>query len=230
MLKELCCASVEALNASVKYQLDRIELCQCLEVGGLTPSSAFIRQAVDLHPNVQVLIRNRQGNFVYSDDEKELMISEALEAMNLGAKGIVIGALTKEMKVDIDFISKVRRVVGGELTFHRAFDDLNNFEDALVLLKNSGVNRILTSGGKVSVSASYPLLKDMISLAGNEIEIQLGGGVNATNVKEIVESLKPHGIHFSATEIKKDESSKLFVADQLVFSEEKLKAILSQLA
>ncbi len=61
---------------------DRIELCQALGVGGLTPSIALIEAAVAAigGARVNVLVRPRGGGFVYSDDEATLVFHRAIDA------------------------------------------------------------------------------------------------------------------------------------------------------
>ena len=43
---ELCAASIEAIQIAKALKLDRIELCQSLEQGGLTPSAGLIEYAL----------------------------------------------------------------------------------------------------------------------------------------------------------------------------------------
>ena len=76
MKKELCAASVKAIQLAKKYNFDRIELCQNLEQGGTTPSIGMIQFAVSSAVKTHVLIRQRSGDFIYSQDEIQVMTED----------------------------------------------------------------------------------------------------------------------------------------------------------
>lgn len=226
---ELCVAGPEGIRLAVKYGFDRIELCQALESGGLTPSSAFQRMALRSDLEVHVLIRCRPGHFCYTADEKMLMLEEIAEALELGAHGIVIGALTEERSLDTDFLLQVRhRFPDAELTFHRAFDDLSEPAEALEELISLGFKRILTSGGEGTVVEGIPQLKESIRLAAERIEIMAGGGINTDNAAFILDQVKPQALHFSATE-PGDGMQSRFDTGLLRVSEEKIFNILQKI-
>jgi copper homeostasis protein len=124
MKLELCAASLAAIHLAKSLNFDRIELCQNLEHGGITPSYGMIEYAIAYGVETHVLIRPRPGGFFYSEDEQEIMLREIINCKEMGASGIVIGALTEAGAIDEDFLKKVmQKAVGMEVTFHRAFDD-----------------------------------------------------------------------------------------------------------
>ena len=90
---ELCVASIEALQIVKDLSIDRIELCQNLEQGGMTPSHGFIEMALLNEIETHVLIRPRAAGFTYAEDEIQLMLNDIKNCRELGVKGIVIGAL-----------------------------------------------------------------------------------------------------------------------------------------
>lgn len=227
---ELCAASLEAIQIAAKYNFDRIELCQALEIGGLTPSMALQKMAFNLFPNIHVLIRCRSGNFVYSKLEKELMLKDIEESMELGAAGVVVGSLLEDFTLDIDFISTIRKKHPNlELTFHRAFDDLENPLDSLELLIDLGVNRVLTSGGKESVTEGISQIKECVSKSNGRIEIMIGGGINENNISAILDQIKPQAVHFSGTIPNDKKSNSLFEENILVLNENKVINILKNI-
>ena len=96
---EICASTVEALLGAVALKADRVELCSNLEQGGLTPSSGFIRMAMNLGLNTQVLIRPRPGGFVYNQDEIALIFNEVEWLSNMGVEGIVVGLITEDLRL-----------------------------------------------------------------------------------------------------------------------------------
>ena len=78
MILEVCVDSVEsAVNAELGGA-DRIELCGDLIVGGTTPSLALyekIREKINIP--IHVLLRPRFGDFLYSEEEIEILTRQA---------------------------------------------------------------------------------------------------------------------------------------------------------
>jgi copper homeostasis protein len=224
---ELCAASLEAVSLAVSLGFDRIELCQNLEQGGVTPSYGMIEYAIACGIETHVLIRPRPGGFIYTTEEVEVMIREIINCRSLGVKGIVVGAMSENGGIDTDTMKKImKKAYPMSVTFHRAFDDCIHWEKSLNGLIDLGVHRILSSGLARNVEQGLPILKKMIAAAGQSIEIMPGGGINAANVKKIIEELQPESIHFSATKkIQQDEKS-LFSETMLCVDERKAKRIL----
>ena len=98
---ELCAASIEAIEIAKKLKIDRIELCQDLEQGGLTPSAGLIQYAISKDIETHVLIRPRAGGFHYSEQELEVILNDILIAKKLGAKGIVVGVLQASFEIEM---------------------------------------------------------------------------------------------------------------------------------
>ena len=179
---ELCAASIEAINFAKKYNFDRIELCQNLEQGGLTPSDGLIQLAIEKGLSTHVLIRVRPGGFVYSYEEVEVMLSDIKRCVQLGVDGIVIGALTVNGEIDIDVIKQMISCAKNlEVTFHRAFDVVPKPKESLVELIKMGVGRLLTSGQEEKAENGINLLIELQKLAKNKLTILPGGGINSKN-------------------------------------------------
>lgn len=197
---ELCAATIEAIQLAKELNVDRIELCQNLEQGGMTPSPGLIDYAIAFGIETHVLIRPRPGGFQYNRDEIEIMIRDITECQELGASGIVIGVLNEFGMIDEEVISKMVEKAGDmEVTFHRAFDDTYNFEKSIDTLIELGVKRILSSGLGSNVELGMENLKAMVEYASHRIEIMAGGGINANNLERLIREVQPDAVHFSGT-------------------------------
>lgn len=209
MKVEVVCTNIESVYNAKNAGADRIELCSALSVGGLTPSIAFIEAAKKyFEGDVFVLIRPREGNFVYSNDEFEIMLKDIAMAKKAGATGIVSGVLFSSNKIDVERTKKiVEATFPLPFTFHRAFDCVADPIAALEILKSIQVKRILTSGQKTTAMEGKELLKKLNHLAADEIIILAGSGITPVNALEIVNETHVKEIHFSAT-LKKTSNSK----------------------
>jgi copper homeostasis protein len=225
---ELCAASIDAIKIAKELNFDRIELCQTLEQGGITPSYGMIEYAIAYGIETHVLIRPRPGGFFYTEEEEEVMLREILNCKEMGAKGIVIGALTEAGEVNEDFLGNVmHKAKGMEVTFHRAFDDCIVWEKAMDVLIKHGVKRILSSGLARNVDLGLPILKQMVDRSAGRIEIMTGGGISAANAGKIAKELKPNAIHFSGTiKVQQDEES-LFAEPVLMVDKPRVQRILA---
>lgn len=182
---ELVVQDVAGIASALRIAPDRIELCQALSTGGLTPSAALISQAVEAGLNVHVLIRPREGGFEYSPAELRASVDDAKRAIDLGANGIVVGALTGG-RINEDFIAEVMTAAdAAEVTVHRAFDQLADQCAALDTLLDLGVTRVLTSGGAPSAAAGADQLRALVARAAGRMQIMAGAGVNAGNAASV---------------------------------------------
>lgn len=180
----------EALGAS------RIELCDNLLEDGTTPSFGTIKKSVEnLNIPVMVIIRPRGGNFEYSQDEADIMLQDIKICKDLGAYGVVIGAL-KGNTIDVDLTSKmVEAAKPMKVTFHMAFDSIDDKKSAIDELVKLGVDRILTKGGCENALAGKDTLKELIDYAKDRIIIMPGKGVNKDNREYILEYTGAKEIH-----------------------------------
>lgn len=230
MKLELCVASIEAIHLAKELNFDRIELCQNLEQGGITPSYGMIEYAIAYGIETHVLIRPRPGGFHYDKEELEIMLREVKNCREMGAKGVVLGVLNDRNNIDDVFLKEIiDKARGMEVTFHRAFDDVIDWKKALDVLIDLKVNRLLSSGMARNVDNGFPILKEMITYSNDKIEIMPGGGVNAANISKIVKELQVQSIHFSGTsKVNLDEDS-FFSESILKVDREKINRILKAL-
>ncbi len=195
---EVCCADLTSVRAAVEGGAHRIELCQALSLDGLTPSIGMIEQAVGIGIHTQVLIRPREGHFIYSPDEVACMVKDIKHARMAGAGGIVIGALLPDGNIDSESTKRlVDEAEGLSITFHRAFDVCTNPEKALEQIISLGCHRLLTSGQAPTAEQGIPMLKHLVEQAAGRIIIMPGAGVNAENAHRILSQTGAREIHGS---------------------------------
>lgn len=225
---EICVGTLEAARLVSRQPITRIETCIALEQGGLTPSKAmvsWIDKTFDLEQHA--LIRVRAGGFVYTYDEIVVMRDQILELRDSGITGLVVGALTADRQLNLEALETWKRTAPNlDFTFHRAFDQVEDWKTAIDQLVKMGFKRILTSGSDRNVDQGLPKLKELVSYASGRIEIMAGGGVNA----ELVPELKTAGvdaIHFSGTSSVTVEPGTAFEEHLLLPDENKLTAILA---
>ena len=199
-LLEVCADSVcSAVNAA-RGGADRIELCSALPLGGLSPDEdlfCMVRERVDIP--VRVLLRPRAGDFLYDEDEFELLCCQAARFAGLGADGIVIGMLNPDGTLDAERMSALMTCGDGcGVTLHRAFDVCRDAHEALRTAKELGVDTILTSGQQARCADGAPLLRELVSESGGGLRILIGGGVNADVIRALAPQTGADAFHLSA--------------------------------
>ena len=200
-LLEICCGDIDSVDAAIAGGADRIELCSALSEGGLTPSAGLIAEATKRGIAVNVLIRPRGGDFVYTKSETDIMLHDIATAATLGANGVVIGALSPDGTIDTEISSLLilkAKSLGLETTYHRAFDMCSNPETALEIIINLGADRLLTSGQASTALAGIQQSSMLKNVAGNRLKIMAGCGVSPENVAEIIEKSNLNEVHASA--------------------------------
>jgi len=196
-LVEAAVETLESALAAERAGADRIELCVNLGEGGTTPSTGLTAAVVDgTHLPVFVLIRPRAGDFVYSDDEIDLMSRDIETAGIIGVAGIVTGALNSDYSVDVDQTRVlVKAAAGMPVTFHRAFDATVSKSDALEQLVGLGVTRVLTSGGATTAMEGADVISALVDQAQDRITIIAGGGIREHNVSDVIARTRVREVH-----------------------------------
>lgn len=197
---EICANSVASCVEAQKGGAYRVELCAAIPEGGTTPSYGDIslaRELLDIQLNV--IIRPRGGDFLYSEIEHKIMLKDIGIARQLGVDGIVIGCLTAEGEVDMERNKALIDAADGmSVTFHRAFDMCRNPFESLERIISLGCDRILTSGQQQQAEQGVPLLKELVQRAGDRIIIMPGSGINAANIALIAKETGAKEFHLSA--------------------------------
>ncbi len=157
----------------------------------------MVRERVDIP--VRVLLRPRAGDFLYDEDEFELLCCQAARFAGLGADGIVIGMLNPDGTLDAERMSALMTCGDGcGVTLHRAFDVCRDAHEALRTAKKLGVDTILTSGQQARCADGAPLLRELVSESGEGLRILIGGGVNADVIRALAPQTGADAFHLSA--------------------------------
>ncbi len=196
---EIAVQDAAGARAALAAGADRLELCQALGLGGLTPSLGLLEAvlaAVD-PAAVNVLVRPRGGGFVYAPDEVEVVAADIRACVERGVGGVVVGALTSTGAVDALALARWSDAAAGTtLVFHRAIDAASDPLAVLAQLRELGVDRVLTSGGAPRSIEGRRVLAELVAERG-EIEIMAGGGVQVADIPAIA-ATGVGAVHLSA--------------------------------
>lgn len=197
VLVEACVDSVASAGEAAAGGAARLELCQNLVAGGTTPSQgllAGVRERVTLP--LHVLIRPRDGDFLYTGDEIAAMLRDIAAVRRIGANGVVIGALDAGGRVDPGLTRQLLEAARPlAVTFHRAFDLTRDPAEALETLIGLGIERVLTSGQAATAEQGAPVIAALVAQARDRITVLAGGGIRASNAKRIVAVTGVREIH-----------------------------------
>lgn len=205
MLKEACVENFTKVPSVIQRGAQRIELCDNLAAGGTTPSVGVMKKAIkychEKEVTVAVMLRPRGGNFVYTPDEKKIMVEDLKTILNANADAVVMGALTDDNQLDEAFLIEIAKQVKErqrELVFHMAFDEIpaDKQKRALHRLEEIGFDRILTHGGPMSQSI-FETVENLEKLMEwrQTITILPGGGITKDNLAALQEKLSFQEVH-----------------------------------
>lgn len=186
ILLEVCVDSPAGLAAAIEGGADRIELCAALDVGGLTPSPGLMALAARASIPVHALIRPRAGSFVFGSDDEAAMAADIDAALTAGLAGVVIGASHEDGRLDTAMLARLKTVAGeAGVTLHRAFDLVPDMDVALEQAIDLGMERILTSGGRLTAIEGVDEITRLMKKAASRIRIMPGSGLRPDNVDHL---------------------------------------------
>lgn len=197
---EVCANSFASAKAAAAGGAIRVELCENMAEGGTTPSYAQIKLCkTRLKLQVWPIIRPRGGDFLYSEDEFEIMKEDIVNCKNLNCDGAVTGILLANGQIDQKRCAELIQLAHPmPLAFHRAFDMSNDLNQALEELIELGFVRLLTSGGADNAYQGITKLAELVTQANGRIEIMPGAGINPDNISTIQQTTKAQVFHSSA--------------------------------
>lgn len=202
---EIACFEITSAEIALQSCADRIEFCDDIELGGITPcieEFEYLKSTYD--KPIYVMIRPRGGNFVYSEKEFQQMKKDLLAFKNAGADGFVFGILTPDKEINLQQNKELIDLAEGiPCTFHRAIDRTKNIFESLEKLINLGFTTVLTSGGEKNALEGAENLHKMIKQSDGRINILIGGSVRSSNIQAIKE--KTEGLLFHSSAILKYE-------------------------
>lgn len=216
---EICLSGIESAAAAQDGGAQRIELCENLAEGGMTPSLGMIAQVRQLlRIDIHVLIRPRPGDFDYSQREFQVMKRDIALCKEMGVDGVVIGLLNRDGTVDLERsgeLAALARPMG--VTFHRAFDVAREPFQALDDLKSLGIERVLTSGQAANAISGLDLLRRLQAHAGDDITLLICGNVNAGNAARIIAETGASEIHVGPADCSELVKSKMTYVNPAVY-------------
>lgn len=186
---EACVDSLQAAKAAEKNGADQIELCTRLDVGGLTPDFNLIKQVKkSINIPVRVMVRPREGDFYYTDDEVENMIDSISKCRYLNVEGVVIGATTSSMnKLDMELLEELAAVAYPlNVTIHKAIDECTSpVKEISRLKKVRNIDAVLSSGKANTAQEGITMLKEMIAVGGERLNVISAGKITNNNLPDI---------------------------------------------
>jgi copper homeostasis protein len=196
-LLEISVETLAAAIAAVRGGADRVELCEDLSVGGVTPSAGLMREARrQIQIPIFVMIRPRGGDFYYSAAEFAEMKAHIESAKSTRMDGVVFGILTADGRVDVQRNKElVKSAKPLPATFHRAFDALGDLQTGLEDVIATGVTRVLTSGGGATAEEGVASIARLLRQAGDRVTILPGGGIRPGNLRKIARDARASEFH-----------------------------------
>ncbi len=200
VLLEIAAFNLKSAIDAAQAGADRIELCENLPEGGVTPSYGSLKIALEkIAVPVFPIIRPRGGDFFYDSNEFAALLTDVKLCRELGFGGIVTGVLKRNGQIDRDRMSAIAEAAGDmQLTCHRAFDRALDPFEALENLITLGFHRVLTSGQQNEATEGVGLIRELNKTAGGRILIIPGSGVTSANIKFLAEETQVKEIHSSA--------------------------------
>jgi copper homeostasis protein len=197
---EICCFNLDSAVIAADAGASRVELCADPSSGGTTPGIGLIKTvrkkiSVELYP----IIRIRGGDFLFSEEEFDVMLHEVDACKSAGCEGVVIGMLLPDGRIDKTLSARlVEKAYPMGVCFHRAFDWTRNPFEALEDIIAIGCERILTSGQQPTAVLGASLIRDLIIQADERIQIMPGSGVRASNILDLKNETGARHFHSSA--------------------------------
>ena len=191
VILEACVGSVISSVQAEKNGAHQLELCGRLDLDGLTPDIDLIKSVrAEVDIPIKVMLRNRGGDFVYSQEDVAEMKASLSNLVQLDIQGIVFGALNQDNTINIKLTQEVCELAGDlPVTFHKAIDSCTDLLSATKSLMTTGIQSILTSGGKPTAEEGIEVLKEMMSITKNNIDIIPAGKITSSNIEPLHKQL-----------------------------------------
>ena len=204
---EICASTIRDVAVAMEAGAHRVELCSVWSVGGITPNVVVVEAAAAMGMPVRALIRPREGSFVHSASERSWAVEEAKVMMDCGAERVVVGALDEEGGLDQVYLEAMVNAVGAEaLVWHRAIDASLQVQEDVAVLREFGVEEVLSSGGALRAVDGMAQLKSMMD---SGLRVIAGGGVRPQDVAALAEA-GVDAVHASCRKPSQGGDSKLF--------------------
>ena len=172
------------------------------------------------------MVRPRGGDFLYSDEEFEVMLKDAENLLENKADGIVFGFLKEDKTIDTERTKMMVQLIHSynkEAVFHKAFDELEDQDEGTKILIDCGIDRILTSGKAVypDILEGCRRIRELNDKYGDRIQFLPGGGVRIENIQDVLKISGVRQIHMT--------SKKQFPGNYLGLDTEQLEMMLDRI-
>jgi copper homeostasis protein len=230
MIVEAVCCSAADCVAAESAGAERIELCIALETGGLTPSlGLFIECQKSVSLPIAVMVRPREGDFVYNDAEIKTMVRDVLLFRHYGAEGVVVGAVDRRGRIEERACSAIVEAAGEiSKVMHRVFDTVPEPDSALEQVISLGFTRLLTSGHAPTALEGAGTLRRHVEHGG--IDILAGGSIRASNVAELVANSGVSQVHLGPHKVSEGKTPYPGYGTATELDPEAIRAVRSALA
>jgi copper homeostasis protein len=197
---EIACFNLESAIIAEKNGADRVELCSNMLEGGTTPDFETAQKVRDeLNIKMNVMIRPRGGNFVYTEAEFEQMKADIIHFKKINVDGFVFGILNTDNSFDKERNKELVTLASpSPCTFHRAFDVIATVYESLEFLIDCGFKTVLTSGQAENVIKGKEVLKTLVEKAYGRIVVMPGGGLRSKNIEKLDQKVNATYYHSSA--------------------------------
>ena len=198
LILEACVETIQQGLLAEKKHADRIEFCQRLDLGGVTPDHDLIRTMINkITIPVKIMIRPRGGDFIYSDSEIDRMKSDIKYCKSIGVEEVVLGALNNDGEVNYSITQHLAKLaMPMKVTFHKAIDEVSNYMNALKTLSTmQNIDSVLSSGTKENALAGKEYIKIASEEFSETLNIIAAGSITNTNLKEIHSELNIKEYH-----------------------------------
>ena len=188
MIIEACIETLDQAIQAEKNGAHRLELCSHLELDGLSPSIEMIKSVLNnVSIPVRVMVRNRPGNFIYTERDIDEMLHFCRQCEGMPIDGFVIGMLDNANQIDKEQLSAfLSEFQHHEFTFHKAIDlVIDPIGELLRMVDLSNLTHILSSGGEHTAFQGASVLKKMVDRLEPRFTIVAAGKITQDNIYNI---------------------------------------------
>lgn len=200
MLLEVACFNPKSALIAAEAGAGRIEFCTNYKVGGTTPAlEDFMELRKKIKVPIFVMIHPKVGAYVYNPKVLDLLKNSISSFKKAGADGFVFASMYSLQGINIVQNKElVDHASPLPCTFHRAFDEITDKEEAVKTIINCGFKRILTSGNPGKAIDNLDVLVNLQKKYKDQINIMPGGGIRSGNVQKIIDTKLFPEVHSAA--------------------------------
>jgi copper homeostasis protein len=196
LLEVIACSTEDAIESELGGA-NRIELVRALGNGGFTPDLTMAQAILSTAKiPVRVMLRESDGPTVFSAEEFRLIEGRLRRMSELPLDGIVVGFVRKGV-VETEKLERIIKIAPHlRITFHRAFEQVRDPQEALRTLKQyPQVDRVLSHGCDGDGPARLRCLEELQHEAGSQITVLAAGGSDEKTLRLLAASEVIREVH-----------------------------------